>query len=68
MATSSPYQAFAKTFAAYQDRYAEAGPSTHLDSPLRHDVVLDEEGGVITTLMRSLEDLCVLKGLQGDTC
>ena len=55
---ASPYQAFARTISTFQENYAEAGPSTiHLDSPLRHDVVLDEERGVVTSLMQSLEQL-----------
>ncbi|KAK8853177.1 hypothetical protein IAR55_003879 [Kwoniella newhampshirensis] len=59
MATSShtPYQTFAKVFSSYHDQYAKAGPSSNqLDSPIRADAVLDEQGGLIIALMGSLEE------------
>ncbi|ORY33501.1 putative nuclear pore complex protein [Naematelia encephala] len=56
---TSPYTSFAKVFGAYHEQYAEpqAGPSSskQLDTALRYDVVLDEEGGLLTSLMSSLE-------------
>lgn len=58
----TPYQAFAKIFSSYHDQYAEqeAGPSTGLskqqiDSFMRSDAVLDEDGGLLSSLSRSLE-------------
>jgi hypothetical protein len=55
----SPYQAFSKDFASYQEVNAQAGPSKtsiHLDSQLPLDTVLDEEAGLVGSLMKSLED------------
>lgn len=58
--SSTPYHSFAKVFTSYHEQYAEAGPSSsQLDSVLRRDVVLDEEGGLITSLMRSIEEMSV---------
>ena len=49
-------QSFAKIFSSYHEQYGEPGPSTlRLDHPLRSDVILDEEGGLITSLMVVLE-------------
>ncbi|WVR07722.1 hypothetical protein IAU60_004764 [Kwoniella sp. DSM 27419] len=58
MATSStPYQNFAKILSTYHAQYSEAGPSSsQLDSPIRYDAVLDQEGGLIRALMDALED------------
>lgn len=59
-ASTSPYQAFSKDFASYQEVNAQAGPSkatVHLDSQLPQDVVLGEDSGLVTALMKSLEDL-----------
>lgn len=54
---SSPDATFAKVLASYHSKYAEAGPSSaQLDSPIRYDVVLDEEDGMISALMGSLEE------------
>ena len=50
----STYQSFAKVFASYHDQYS-AGPSNQIDSGIRYDVVLDEEGGMVRSLMNSLE-------------
>jgi hypothetical protein len=58
-ATGSTYQAFSKDFASYQEVNAQAGPSkttVHLDSQLPQDVVLDEDSGLVGSLMRSLEN------------
>lgn len=62
MATASTgsYQAFAKIFSSYHDQYADAqaGPSTsrrQLDSVIRYDAVLDEEHGLLASLVQSLE-------------
>jgi hypothetical protein len=58
-ATGSTYQAFSKDFASYQEVNAQAGPSkttVHLDSQLPQDVVLDEDSGLVGSLMKSLED------------
>lgn len=54
------YQAFSKDFASYQQVNAQAGPSKttiHLDSQLPQDAVLDEEGGLVSSLMGSLESV-----------
>ena len=57
---ASPYSSFAKVLTAYHDRYAEAGSSSsQLDTPIRVEVVLDEEGGLISALMKALEESCV---------
>ncbi|WWC91661.1 uncharacterized protein L201_006607 [Kwoniella dendrophila CBS 6074] len=58
VSTTTPYQNFAKVLSSYHDQYAEAGPSnsSSLDSPIRYDAVLDEEGGLIRALMGSLEE------------
>jgi nuclear pore complex protein Nup107 len=53
-AGSSAYQSFAKVFTSYHDRYA-AGPSNQIDSPVPYDVVLDEDGGMVKSLMDALE-------------
>lgn len=59
----NPYQSFAKVFTSYHEQYAEAGPSSsQLDSPIRHDIVLAEEGGLIDGLMKTLEDRYVYSG------
>jgi hypothetical protein len=58
-APGSTYQAFSKDFASYQEVNAQAGPSkttVHLDSQLPQDVVLDEDSGLVGSLMRSLEN------------
>ena len=58
--TSTPYQSFAKILTSYHGQYAEAGPSSsQLDTPIRRDVVLNEEGGLITSLMTALEETFV---------
>jgi hypothetical protein len=58
--SSTPYVSFAKILSSYHERYAEAGPSTlQLDSPMRHDAVLDEEGGLLMALMGAVEETCV---------
>lgn len=55
--SASPDATFAKVLANYHSKYAEAGPSSaQLDSPIRYDVVLDEESGMISALMGSLEE------------
>lgn len=57
---SSPSQSFAKIVYSYHEQYGEPGPSSQrLDTPLRPDVVLDEEGGLIASLMGSLEETSV---------
>lgn len=54
---ATPTQAFAKIVSSYHEQYGEAGPSSiRLDTPLRADVILDDEGGLITSLMGSLEE------------
>jgi len=56
----SPYLAFSKDFASYQEVNAQAGPSkttVHLDSQLPLDTVLDEDVGLVGALMKSLEDM-----------
>lgn len=60
---TTPYQAFAKVFSSYHDQYgdAEAGPSSgsskhQIDSLIRYDAVLDEEGGLLSSLSRSLAE------------
>jgi hypothetical protein len=58
-AVGSAYQAFSKDFASYQEVNAQAGPSKtkiHLDSQLPQDAVLDEDNGLVGSLMKSLED------------
>jgi len=56
----STYQAFAKAFTTYHEQYAEAGPSSRqLDAPLPYDVVLDEQGGLLNSLMIAVEDRSV---------
>jgi hypothetical protein len=57
--TMSTYQAFSKDFASYQEVNAQAGPSKttiHLDSQLPHDNVLDEDNGLVGSLLKSLEE------------
>ncbi|OCF38190.1 nuclear pore complex protein Nup107 [Kwoniella heveanensis BCC8398] len=58
VALATPYQNFAKVLSSYHHQYAEAGPSSssQLDSPIRYDAVLDEEGGLISALMGALEE------------
>ncbi|WVR00241.1 hypothetical protein IAU59_007383 [Kwoniella sp. CBS 9459] len=54
---ATPYQNFAKVLSSYHHQYAEAGPSSsQLDSPIRYDAVLDEEGGLIGALMGAIEE------------
>lgn len=54
--SASPYRSFAKAFTLYHAQYADPGPSTQqLDAPIRLDVVLDEQGGLVAALMDSLE-------------
>ncbi|WVQ67012.1 uncharacterized protein L199_005204 [Kwoniella botswanensis] len=59
VSTSTPYQNFAKVISSYHDQYAEAGPSnsSSLDSPIRYEAVLDEEGGLIRAFMGALEEV-----------
>nr|XP_019044194.1 nuclear pore complex protein Nup107 [Kwoniella bestiolae CBS 10118]OCF23124.1 nuclear pore complex protein Nup107 [Kwoniella bestiolae CBS 10118] len=56
---STPYQNFAKVLSSYHDQYSEAGPSSSssLDSPIRYEAVLDEEGGLIRAFMGALEEV-----------
>ncbi|WRT70272.1 uncharacterized protein IL334_007267 [Kwoniella shivajii] len=55
--SSTPYQAFARVLSTYHDQYSEAGPSSSsLDSPIRYDAVLDEQGGLIRALQGALEE------------
>ncbi|WWC71980.1 uncharacterized protein I206_105939 [Kwoniella pini CBS 10737] len=58
MASPTTYQNFAKVLSSYHDQYAEAGPSntSSLDSPIQYEAVLDEEGGLIKSLMGALEE------------
>ncbi|OWT37305.1 nuclear pore complex protein Nup107 [Cryptococcus neoformans Bt1] len=56
VAKRTPYSSFASLLAAYQEQYSHAGPSTQLDSPINHEAVLDEQGGLIASLMESLEE------------
>ncbi|KAL7418442.1 Nucleoporin nup84 [Cryptotrichosporon argae] len=56
MAAPSTYATFAKVLSSYHGQYAEAGPSSQLDAPIRRDAVLDEQGGLLTALMGSLEE------------
>ncbi|ORX40632.1 nuclear pore protein 84/107 [Kockovaella imperatae] len=57
----SASQSFAKVFSSYHEQYAEAGPSSaQLDTPIRYDVVLDEEGGLVTSLMGTLEQAIII--------
>jgi hypothetical protein len=58
-ATASTYQAFSKDFASWQEVNAQAGPSKttiHLDSQLPQDAVLDEDNGLVGSLIKSLEN------------
>ena len=58
-ASGSTYHAFSKDFASYQEVNAQAGPSRttiHLDSQLPQDLVLDEDNGLVGSLMKSLEE------------
>lgn len=53
-----PSLSFAKIFSNYHQKYAEAGPSTaQLDTPIRYDAVVDEEGGMLSAILSSLEEL-----------
>lgn len=55
MSAANPYQSFAKIFSSYHEQHG--GPSSiRLDTPLRYDVVLDEEGGLLASLMGSIEE------------
>lgn len=57
-AGTTPSLAFAKILSSYHQKYAEAGPSSaQLDTPIRYDAVVDEEGGMISALLGSLEEL-----------
>lgn len=56
VAERTPYSSFASLLAAYQEQYSQAGPSTQLDSPISHEAVLDEQSGLIISLMESLEE------------
>lgn len=54
---SSPYQAFARIFTSYHDQYSEPGPSNRqIDSSIRYDAVLDEQGGLLASLMGAIEE------------
>ncbi|WVN84934.1 uncharacterized protein L203_100071 [Cryptococcus depauperatus CBS 7841] len=53
---STPYISFANIIASYQEQYSNAGQSSQLDSSLNYEVVLDEEGGLISALMACLEE------------
>lgn len=56
----SPYEAFAHIFSAFHDNQQQAGPSSkQLDSPIPYDRVLAENGGMLSALMGSLEELYV---------
>jgi nuclear pore complex protein Nup107 len=61
---TTPYQSFAQLFSSYHEQYAqpEAGPSSrngvskqHIDSQIPYNVVLDDEGGLLSSLNKSLE-------------
>jgi nuclear pore complex protein Nup107 len=57
VSSPSPYQSFAKILSSYHEQYAEPGPSSvQLDSPMRSDAVLDEEGGLLVALMSAIEE------------
>ncbi|WVQ84716.1 hypothetical protein IAT38_006873 [Cryptococcus sp. DSM 104549] len=59
---TTPYQTFAKVLSNYHDRYSDPGPSSsQLDSPIHHQAVLDEEGGLINALMASLQETITSK-------
>jgi len=52
----SPSESYAHIVSSYQQKYGDPGPSTlRLDTPLQPQVILDEEGGLIVSLMASLE-------------
>ena len=54
---ASPSQSFAKIVYSYHEQYGEPGPSSQrLDTPLQPAVILDEDGGMIASLMGSLEE------------
>jgi hypothetical protein len=58
---SSPYQAFARIFTSYHGQYSEPGPSNRqIDSSIRYDAVLDEQGGLLASLMGAIEEESVL--------
>ena len=53
----TPYASFAKILSSYHSEYAEPGPSSlRLDAPLRYEAILDESGGMINSLMGSIEE------------
>lgn len=53
---TSPYTSFAEILSRFHQQYSEAGPSSaQLDAPIRYDVVLEEDGGMVEALMGSLE-------------
>lgn len=57
VSSPSPYQSFAKILSSYHEQYAEPGPSSvQLDSLMRSDAVLDEEGGLLVALMSAIEE------------
>lgn len=66
----STYQAFAKVFSTYHEQYAAGPSSRQLDAPLRHDAVLDEEGGMLVSLMAAVERrsaaYCMLSRMVAD--
>jgi nuclear pore complex protein Nup107 len=58
---ATPYTTFARVFTSYHDQYGtnEAGPSrsSQIDSAIRYDIVLDEEGGLVKSLMSAVEEM-----------
>lgn len=51
----NPYSSFAEILSKYHAQYSEAGPSSaQLDTPIRYDVVLDEDKGMVEALRGSL--------------
>ena len=54
---ATTYQAFARIFTSYHDQYSEPGPSNRqIDAGIRYDAVLDEQGGLLASLMGALEE------------
>jgi nuclear pore complex protein Nup107 len=72
MASSSTYSTFAKVITSYHEQYGSttssiAGPSkSPLDAAIRYDIVLDEEGGLVRSLMDAVEETWAFGLIQHD--
>lgn len=65
--SASTYTTFARILSSYHEQYPDpsssssAASTSQLDAPVQRDAVLDEEGGMLSALMGSLEETFVLR-------